>query len=340
VDDGQARAGLLDDRGAARADQAATFRAAFTGLGGTLRCQPTVREPWQRTQTALDHLLAVEEIALPGGPHALLAMAVDPNASVEEALAGQALLGACAQRLALGLTQEARDQSRRAHQDERAALSALAYLGELAGPVAHEFNNFLNVLLLHIAILEQEVPPALRPELEQITRQGKDVAGVIRQWQLYRRDRQATPHPIHWEQVLRRVVEEVIAGGATVRLHLSPEVPPILAAAHDLERLSRLLLGNAVAAAGPDGDPVHVYTGTAASNVLLTVRDAGPPIPLDALTEVFELTGPVREGTNRLELAACRSLARRLQGSVRAENLSQGGVAMIVSLPAAGTPPR
>jgi hypothetical protein len=38
-----------------------------------------------------------------------------------------------------------------------------ALLGELAGPMAHEFNNFLNTVVLEISVLEQRSPPARVP---------------------------------------------------------------------------------------------------------------------------------------------------------------------------------
>src|SRR5262245_12020667 len=39
-------------------------------------------------------------------------------------------------------------------EDEAEALERMASIGELAGVLAHEFIDFLNMLLLHVAVLE------------------------------------------------------------------------------------------------------------------------------------------------------------------------------------------
>src|SRR5262245_1445318 len=52
-----------------------------------------------------------------------------------------------------------------------AHLEWLATLGELAGPVVHEFNNFLNTVSLQLAILEREASPELLADLIEIRRQ-------------------------------------------------------------------------------------------------------------------------------------------------------------------------
>jgi signal transduction histidine kinase len=183
----------------------------------------------------------------------------------------------------------------------------------------------------------------------EITRQGKAVAAVIQSWQRYRRSRRGAAGPSD----LNRAVRAALAGlarraaadagppgdeaapaipeGVSVDLH--PGLPPVPAAAHDLERLCTFLVANAMAAAG--GGRVLVRTGPDEKGVRLRVEDSGPAIPGEALADFFELTGPRRDGTEGLELATCKAMVRRLQGGVRAENLPGGGVALTAVLPSA-----
>src|SRR5262249_36413323 len=93
--------------------------------------------------------------------------------------------------------------------DDLASESFLADLGELAGPVVHEFNNFLNATLLHLAVLEQDVPESLRGELAEINRQGKSIAALLKQWQQCRRHSQPAPHPVDLKRVVRAAVERL-----------------------------------------------------------------------------------------------------------------------------------
>lgn len=60
---------------------------------------------------------------------------------------------------------EVQESQRAVLQAELDELDALATFGELAGPMVHEFNNLLNVLLLQVAVLEHTLPEgaACRP---------------------------------------------------------------------------------------------------------------------------------------------------------------------------------
>ena len=97
-----------------------------------------------------------------------------------------------------------------------------------------------------------------------------------------------------------------------------------------MKRLCVFLIRNAAAAAATNGGMVIVRTAREAGKVILRVEDAGPAIAPEVLPHLFEPAAAGREGTSALELAACKTLARRLQGVLRAENLDKGGAAFIV----------
>jgi signal transduction histidine kinase len=313
---------VLDGAGSPRADWAEALRNELSAPG-----------PTPSTRRLLGHLLALAEVPSPGGRPGLLALAVPEGQPLETTLAARALLAACAQRVGLALWRAAGEEARARTE----ALATLADLGELAGPIAHEFNNFLNVLILHLAVLEQEVPEPLKRDLAEISRQGKGVAAVIQSWQRYRSGRRGAAAPSDLNRAVRAAVaalgRRAAAAAADVRLELHPGPLPVPAADHDLERLCTFLVANAAAAAG-DGR-VLVRTGLDDKGVQLRVEDSGPAVPAEALAEYFELAGVRREGLDGLELAACKSMVRRLQGNLRAEKLPEGGVAVTAVLPSA-----
>src|SRR5437870_4785824 len=80
--------------------------------------------------------------------------------------------------------------------EESAYERALADIGELAGPVTHEFNDILNTILLHIAVLEQSVPKASGRDLAEIRQQSMRIAGLVRQFQSYRHRQRPADHPL------------------------------------------------------------------------------------------------------------------------------------------------
>jgi signal transduction histidine kinase len=96
--------------------------------------------------------------------------------------------------------------------------------------------------------------------------------------------------------------------------------------------LSRFLVSNALRAAGDEGE-VHVKTTLNNGGVRLEIEDSGGQVSEEELPYLFDPGHAQREGVEGLELAACRSLVRRLRGSLYAENRSEGGVRVVVELP-------
>jgi signal transduction histidine kinase len=219
--------------------------------------------------------------------------------------------------------------------DELADLAALADIGEIAGPLAHEFNNVLNTLLLHVAILEPAISDSLRCDLAEIRKQAGAVTELVRQFQHYRKRQLPAPGLLDLNEVVRQTVAKFSAQDArfatTVAVELDPELPGIAAKASDVNRLCKFLLGNAHAAAltsrGSLG--VRTYRGPQ-DRVTLHVEDSGPSLDPESLSSAFELALLPRPGTSRLELAACKSIVRRSEGTIHAANRPEGGMTVIV----------
>lgn len=248
-----------------------------------------------------------------------------------------------------------------AHQatEDTAALTWLADAGEAASPLLHEVNNFLNVVLLQAAVVEAKTPE-LRDDWEEIRRQARGVAALVQLWQERRRPHLAA-QPVDVTEVIAAVVVEMSRlepggparpilkasspghangqnragnGEVHVLLELDPQLPPLPVAAPDLQRLCRYLFGQAAAAAALGGRKITVQTQKQHGKVTLRVEDSGPPATREQLDRLFEPSVLGREGTDRLELAACKSIVKRLRGSIRAETSAAGGVAIVVELPA------
>jgi C4-dicarboxylate-specific signal transduction histidine kinase len=302
--------------------------------------------------------LAVEPIVLLDRLQGALALALERSASEDTLAVARFVLARSTEELALRLQLQAGERELRKSQEEAMELACLADIGELARPVAHEFNNFLNAIMLHIAALPRDLPEKLRDGLAEIRSQGSKVAGMVKQFQQYRR----REPPSHQQADLNRAVEEAVravrgrmagAGvpaqrgtasptaasldrlaGAEVSLQLSlaPALLPVLVSASDLKRLCTFLLANAAIAAHPGC--VWVRTTSSGSKVFLRLEDTGPLIAPELLGKAFHPLVICRDGTSSLELASCLTLVRRLHGKIHCENRSQGGVAFVVELPA------
>lgn len=229
-------------------------------------------------------------------------------------------------------------------------LNRLANVGQLAGPLAHEFNNFLNLLLLNVAVLEKQIPERFRPDLVEVRRQGNEFARLVKEFQRLRHHRPGGFAPAELAPLVRAAVEGLIApdgegpqraalrlgdGGEGVSLNLQMEsgLPAVALSPAEFTHLVTYLVKNAAAAADRPGGKVGLRMSAADGTVHLRVEDNGPGVSPDLLGRLFEASTAGRPGTSGLELAACRSIARRLNGTIKAENLPGGGLAVAVSFP-------
>jgi len=203
-----------------------------------------------------------------------------------------------------------------------------ALLGELTGSVAHEFNNILNNIMLHLAVLEQKgLPPELKAETAQLKQSGRQAAALVRQLQQYNQERQPPLEPVDQNQLVRDTVD------ATVPTDLAADLPPVLGNPTDLKRLVRLLVNHCQAAAPGS---VRVRSERSSFGVALHVADDGPTVEPELLAKQFHPFVVSRPGSDGVRLTVCKNLVRRLQGIIRGENGPSGGMVYVVELRAAG----
>ena len=355
---GQAELAVVDEGGEPRPEWAALLRDLF-------RLDPAAHTPRKPAELVKlpqglklsGSVLAVEEILFRKHGWGVLALAVPKNASADRLTAARLLLNVVGGQLAAQLDAEAREQQLEALRKELAAQFLLASTGELAGPLAHEFNNFLNIVLLHVALLGADLPAKLRGELTELHRQGTVMTALVKQFQHYRRRQQLPQQPVDLNEVIRDTARALTGAAADtdqplfiklppsskiesagqshpvpLELVLARHLPPIFGSAADLRRLCTFLLTNAAAAAAPVGGKVTIQTESQNSKHVLRVEDTGPTPSAESLHQLFEPAIAGRPGTNTLELAACETLVRRWQGKIYGDSRPGGGLIIIVEL--------
>jgi len=122
-----------------------------------------------------------------------------------------------------------------------------------------------------------------------------------------------------------------------VQLMLAARLPPVAASGPELRRLCLFLLRNSAAAVKQARGTLTIRAEAIDAKVRMRFEDNGPPIAEDVLQHPFEPAQPAREGADALELAACRSIAHRLRGTLTMENLPGGGVRYVLELPTVGS---
>jgi len=229
----------------------------------------------------------------------------------------------------------------------------MADVGELAGSLVHEFNNLLNTWTLHLALLEQQTPGAAA-DLQGLRQHMKRMTAQVGRFQRYRQG-EPPSQTADVAEAARRALEalslkpqdgldgipltieaadKAAPGDVAVTLDLPPHPLPVLAYPADLERLFRFLLRNAARGARQGGGTVTLRGAIDNDRILLSLEDTGPAVPEALLPHYFEADQKCRDGMCGLEMAACRSVVRRLSGRMSARHRPGGGIIVDFQLPA------
>jgi two-component system C4-dicarboxylate transport sensor histidine kinase DctB len=210
-------------------------------------------------------------------------------------------------------------------------IAHLRLLGDLTSSVTHEFNNILNNIMLHMAVLEQRgLSEELRAETAQVKQAGRQAATLIKQFQQYCQGTPVPSAPVDLNPLIESVRDEA---APKVALELAADLPPVLGTDVNLRRLAALLLANATAVSTPDR--IVLRTERSGATVRLSVSDAGPTAAPELLARQFEPFVVVRPGTDGVRLTVCKMLARRMSGSIHGDNRPEGGMVYTVELRAA-----
>ena len=205
-------------------------------------------------------------------------------------------------------------------------------LSDLARLTVHEFNNILNNISLQLAVMEQKgVPDELHPDIAVIRQATRNAATMVKQLQQFSPRKQGPLGTADLNAVVRDIASRD-RGPLLVTLQLAPSLPRVQAGQGDLERLVELLLGSAAAAIGPDGGTIVFRTEALPDRVHLHMTDTGPPVNPEDLRRFFQPFAILRHGSDGIAPALCKGIVRRIQGTIHAENLSGGGMAIAVEL--------
>jgi signal transduction histidine kinase/ActR/RegA family two-component response regulator len=228
----------------------------------------------------------------------------------------------------------------------------LRALGEMAGGVAHDFNNVLAVVVGRAQLLQRQVEaPEVRRQLAIIEHVGQDGAQTVRRIQEFARMRRTRP----WQRVdVTEVVREVVEAARprwsdqaqaravtyAMRLDLTP-VPAVTGDPAELREAFLNLLFNALDAM-PQGGILTFSTAVEGDRVVCVVADTGVGMSEDVRHRCFEpfFTTKAEHGTG-LGLSIVYGIVTRHGGEIEVWSRPGEGSRFTVRLPlgAAPTPP-
>ena len=229
-------------------------------------------------------------------------------------------------------------------------------IGELASKVAHDFNNYLQVVLGHSERLMLRHPagdPSYQ-ELVQIRENAQRAANTTKQLLAFSRKQTLKREILSITEILRdfsRFLTRAI--GEKVRLDLinGRALPTVRVDRYQLETAIMNLAVNARDAMAPDGGVLTIKTqfvpesevakhdaaGLAAQDYLLIeVSDTGPGIPTDIADKVFDpffTTKETGKGTG-LGLSTVYGVIRQMEGVIHLKSAPGEGASFRIYLPA------
>jgi signal transduction histidine kinase len=210
-------------------------------------------------------------------------------------------------------------------------------LGQLAGGVAHDFNNILAVIMGYTDILIADLAPEnpLRDHAEQIRNASRQAAGLTRQLLVFSRKQIIQPVVLDLNEVvkdLNQMLRRIINENIEMTVHPGKEIGRIKADAGYVGQVLMNLVVNARDAM-PEGGKLSIATSnvtldetyagahadvTPGDYVLLSVSDTGMGMTDEVKAHLFEAfftTKLVGKGTG-LGLATCQTIVKQCGGHI------------------------
>jgi len=227
-------------------------------------------------------------------------------------------------------------------------------LGELAGGVAHDFNNMLSVILASAQVLRSELKdPEQFANLRMIENAAESASDLAKQLLAIGKRQELAAEPtdvVHRVRSIGEMLGRVLGGSIVVEIATEPGLPEVFVDRRQLEQVL-MNLGINARDAMPDGgtltisvaadeiDDVYVEKhpwSRPGKYVRITVADDGVGIDEDTLPHIFDpfFTTRTNTGGTGLGLSVTRAIVEQHGGLVQASSRIGVGTAISVYLPA------
>jgi CheY-like chemotaxis protein len=221
---------------------------------------------------------------------------------------------------------------------------------EMAGEVAHDFNNTLSGILARAQLLLADVQdPDVRRSLRMIEQVALEGAWVVRRFQDFSRTRPARPfQPLDLNQVVEEIAaaarsrwtQQLAARGITgeVRAELGP-VPLVPGDMAELRQVLTAITLNALDAM-PEGGNLTFRTGTEGTRVYCQIADTGVGMDEQVRLHIFDpFFTTKREKGKGFGLSGAYAIVDRHGGEMAVESAPGKGTLFTVWLPTGAEKP-
>jgi PAS domain S-box-containing protein len=248
------------------------------------------------------------------------------------------------------------DVSERKHlEDQLRQAQKMEAVGRLAGGVAHDFNNILQIILVNTEFLqeEHEIGTQARRLTDEVKAAAEHAADLTRQLLTFSRRQVTQPVPLDLNALLQsitKMIRRLIGEHIVLSADISPDLDVVLADKGQVEQVLINLCVNARDAM-PEGGTINIEAmniwidadfcrhhpgAEEGRHVLLSVSDTGHGMDQETCAHIFEpffTTKGVGEGTG-LGLATVYGVVKQNKGFIQVYSEPGIGTVFRVYLPA------
>jgi len=227
----------------------------------------------------------------------------------------------------------------------------MASLGALAAVVAHEINNPLSGVLTYTKLVRKKIGEKnLRPEqldavhkyLKTMERETGRCGNIVKNLLEFSRQSGMAVSQANFNEILERTLfligHKLELQNIQLIKELSPDVPPLICDADQIQQALLAILINAVEAM-PEGGRLKVVTRLRADQderwLEIEINDTGVGIPQEIMARLFEpffTTKQDKKGVG-LGLSVVYGIIRRHHGKIDVQSEVGRGTTFVVSLP-------
>jgi PAS domain S-box-containing protein len=240
-------------------------------------------------------------------------------------------------------------RARRRLEEELVRSAKLEAVGDLAGSLAHDFNNVLAAIQGSVSIALRKVPPTdlIVPLLRVIADASHRGGALTRELLAYARGGAPVIETVDLQDPIRRAASVALTGSrCRARFSVAPDLLAVQADPGQIQQALQNLVRNACQAM-PEGGVVEIHArnddvsegitlaAPAGKYVRIDVIDHGQGIPDDQLSHIFDPFYTTKANAVGLGLATVHSIVHSHGGHVAAESRAGQGTTFTIRLPAA-----